>query len=322
MYGEMILFTGNANKEVAQKIGKGLGQGLASSMVSRFSDGEIRVELNANVRGRDVFLVQSSCAPANDNLMELLIMAEACRRSSAGRITAVMPYFGYARQDRKVQARAPITAKLVASLIQTAGVDRVLTMDLHAGQIQGFFDVPVDNLYAEPVLYRYMREELLTPDPSDTVIVSPDAGGVERARSYARRLKAGLAIIDKRRSGPNEAEVMNIVGDVEGKVAIVVDDMIDTGGTLTKGGQAVREAGAKQVFALATHPVLSGKAVENVQASAFDKVIVTDTVPLSDEARSIDKIEVLTVSSLFAEAIRAIHFNDSISRLFLPGKGG
>ncbi|MCB9685137.1 MAG: ribose-phosphate pyrophosphokinase [Alphaproteobacteria bacterium] len=318
MVGEMMLFTGNASPAVAKKMAHYLRQPIASSVVSRFSDGEIRVEIEANVRGRDVFLVQSTCAPANDNLMELLIMAEACRRSSAGRVTAVMPYFGYARQDRKVQPRAPITAKLVAELIQTAGVERVLTMDLHAGQIQGFFDVPVDNLYALPVLYQYLKENLVTADPTETVIVSPDAGGVERARSYARRLGAGLAVLDKRRSAPNEAEVHHIVGDVKDRVAIVVDDMVDTAGTLTKGCSALKAAGARAIYGLSTHPVLSGPAVSRVQESDFDKLIVTDTIPLSEQARRCAKIEVLSVAPLFAEAIRAIHFNDSISRLFLP----
>ncbi|MCA9492345.1 MAG: ribose-phosphate pyrophosphokinase [Myxococcales bacterium] len=318
MVGEMMLFTGNASPAVAKKMAHYLRQPIASSVVSRFSDGEIRVEIEANVRGRDVFLVQSTCAPANDNLMELLIMAEACRRSSAGRVTAVMPYFGYARQDRKVQPRAPITAKLVAELIQTAGVERVLTMDLHAGQIQGFFDVPVDNLYALPVLYQYLKENLVTADPTETVIVSPDAGGVERARSYARRLGAGLAVLDKRRSAPNEAEVHHIVGDVKDRVAIVVDDMVDTAGTLTKGCKALKSAGARAIYGLSTHPVLSGPAVSRVQESDFDKLIVTDTIPLSEQARRCAKIEVLSVAPLFAEAIRAIHFNDSISRLFLP----
>ncbi len=318
MYGEMVLFSGNANPEVAKKIAHRLGQTVAEAMVGHFSDGEVRVELRSNVRGRDVYLVQSTCAPANDNLMELLIMAEACRRSSAGRITAVMPYFGYARQDRKVQPRAPITAKLVASLLQTAGIDRVLTMDLHAGQIQGFFDVPVDNLYAQPILFQYLKDEVVTADPSDTVIVSPDAGGVERARSYAQRLGSGLAIIDKRRSRPNEAAVMHIVGDVKDKVAIVVDDMVDTAGTLTKGGVAVKEAGARRVCAVATHPVLSGPAVSRLKDSVYDRIVVTDSVPLSEEAAAMENIKVLTVASLFAEAIRAIHFNDSISRLFLP----
>jgi ribose-phosphate pyrophosphokinase len=242
-------------------------------------------------------------------------MAEACKRSSAGRVTAVIPYFGYARQDRKVQPRTPITAKLVADLISASGIDRVLTMDLHAGQIQGFFNIPVDNLYAQPLLYKYLRDELLT---EDTVIVSPDAGGVERARSYAWRLGASLAIIDKRRSGPNENEVMHIIGDVAGKQAILIDDMVDTAGTLVKGGGAVKAQGARSVMAVSTHPVLSGIAVKRIAESAFDKVVVTDTIPLSAEGRACKKIQVISVAALFAEAIRAIHFNDSISRLFLP----
>jgi ribose-phosphate pyrophosphokinase len=318
--GELMLFSGNANPGLARRICQRLGQPLSESVVGRFSDGEIRVEVQANVRGRDVFLVQSTCAPANDNLMELLIMAEACRRSSAGRVTAVMPYFGYARQDRKVQARAPITAKLVAELIQTAGVDRVLTMDLHAGQIQGFFDIPVDNLYAQPTLYQYLRDNLATQDPLETVIVSPDAGGVERARSYAKRLGSGLAIIDKRRSAPNEADVLHIIGEVRDRVAIIIDDMVDTAGTLSKGGHALKEAGAKKIIAVATHAVLSGSAMSRIQESVFDRVIVTDTIPLRESGRTQSKIEVLTVAPTFAEAIRAIHFNDSISRLFLPNE--
>lgn len=318
MQAEMLVFSGSSNPAVAQKVCQRLGQPMSDAMIGRFSDGEVRVEINANVRGRDVFLVQSTCAPTNDTLMELLIMAEAARRASAGRITAVIPYFGYARQDRKVQPRAPITAKLVASLIQTAGIERVLTMDLHAGQIQGFFDVPVDNLYAQPILYQYMRDNLVTADPSKTVVVSPDAGGVERARSYAKRLNTGLAIIDKRRSGPNEAEVMHIVGDVKDKVAVVIDDMVDTAGTLTKGGEAVRAAGASRIYAMATHPVLSGPAVDRIKASSFERLIVTDTIPLPQAAIDEEKIQVLSVGGLFAEAIRAIHFNDSISRLFLP----
>ena len=320
LHGEIVLFSGNANLGLAQRICHRLGLPLGAAKVGRFSDGEIRVELEQNIRGRDVFLIQSTCAPVNDNLMELLIMAEACRRSSAGRITAVMPYFGYARQDRKVQARAPITAKLVAEMIQTAGFDRVLTMDLHAGQIQGFFDIPVDNLYAQPPLYQYAKEHLVTGDPSQTVIVSPDAGGVERARSYARRLGTSLAIIDKRRSAPNEADVLHIIGDVKDRVAIVVDDMVDTAGTLAKGGQALREAGASRIYALATHAVLSGEAVARIQESVFDKVVATDTIPVSEAGRKCKKLEVLTVAPLFAEAIRAIHFNDSISRLFLPSE--
>jgi ribose-phosphate pyrophosphokinase len=318
MTGEMMLFAGNSNPALAKRICQRLGMQLADSTVGRFSDGEIRVEIQANVRGRDVFIVQSTCAPVNDNLMELLIMADACRRSSAGRITAVMPYFGYGRQDRKVQARAPITAKLIANQIQAAGFDRVLTVDLHAGQIQGFFDVPVDNLYAQPLLYEYVRDNLVSADPTQTVIVSPDAGGVERARSYARRLGAGLAIIDKRRAAPNEAEVQHIVGEVRDRVAIVVDDMVDTAGTLSKGAIGLREAGAHTIYGVATHPVLSGPAVSRIQESDFARLVVTDSIPLGEAARACGKIEVLTVASLFAEAIRAIHFNDSISRLFLP----
>jgi len=314
MYGEMVLFTGNANRGLAKRIGERLGHPLAAANVNRFSDGETRVELLQNVRGRDVFLLQSTSAPANDHLMELLIMAEACKRSSAGRITAVMPYFGYARQDRKVQPRAPITARLVADLLEAAGVDRVLTMDLHAGQIQGFFGIPVDNLYAQPLLYRFLREEVLKPD---TIIVSPDAGGVERARSYAWRLGCGLAIIDKRRAGPNENEVMNIVGEVAGKRAILIDDMIDTAGTLAKAARAIMDAGAQSVSAVASHAVLSGSAVQRINDSAFEQVVVTDTIPLGPEAEKSSRIRVLSVASLFAESIRSIHFNDSISRLFL-----
>ena len=316
MFGEIVLFTGNANPELAKKICNHMDKPLSPAMIGRFSDGEIRVELHANVRGRDVFLLQSTCAPTSDNLMELLIMAEACKRSSAGRITAVIPYFGYARQDRKVQPRAPITARLVADLLQAAGIDRVLTMDLHAGQIQGFFNIPVDNLYAQPLLYTHMRDKLVT-DPDNTVMVSPDAGGTERARNYAKRLQSGLAIIDKRRSGPNEAAVMHIVGDVKDKTAIVVDDMVDTAGTLTKGGSAVRDHGATRVCAVATHAVLSGPAVDRIQSSVFDKLIVTDTIPLSPAAQKLENIQVVSVAPLFAEAIRSIHFNDSISRLFL-----
>ena len=317
MHGEIVLFAGNANQDLAHRVAKRMGKTLGPARVSNFSDGEIWVELQDNVRGRDVFLVQSTCAPANDNIMELLIMAEACKRSSAGRITAVVPYFGYARQDRKVKPRTPITAKLVADLMQAAGIERVLTMDLHAGQIQGFFDIPVDNLYAEPPLIVHAREHLVTPDPNDTVIVSPDAGGVERARSYAMHLGCGLAIIDKRRDRPNESAVMHIVGDVKGKRALLVDDMIDTAGTLTKGAAAVKSAGALEVHALATHPVFSGPALDRIQSSVFETVSVTDTIPLGDDWKDIDRVKVISVASLFAEAIRAIHFNDSVSRLFL-----
>jgi ribose-phosphate pyrophosphokinase len=317
MYGEIVLFGGNANPVLAQRICNRLGLPLGAAKVGRFSDGEIRVEIEQNIRGRDVFLIQPTCAPANDNLMELLIMAEASRRASAGRITAVMPYFGYARQDRKVMPRAPISAKLVARLIEAAGVERVLTMDLHAGQIQGFFDIPVDNLYAQPVLYQHLKDNVVSRyEPGETVLVSPDAGGVERARSYAKRLGAGLAIIDKRRSGPNELDVMHIIGDVKDKVAILIDDMVDTAGTLVKGGEAVKSHGASHVLAMATHAVLSGQAYTRIEESVYDKIIVTDTIPLREGAPQ-EKIETLTVASTFAEAIRAIQFNDSISRLFL-----
>jgi ribose-phosphate pyrophosphokinase len=316
MYGEMVLFTGNANPELARAIAQSMGQPLAPAHCGRFSDGETRVELRQNVRGRDVFLIQSTCAPANDNLMELLIMAEACKRSSAGRITAVIPYFGYARQDRKVAPRAPISARLMADLLQAAGVERVLTMDLHAGQIQGFFDIPVDNLYARSLFYRHLRDEVAI-HRDKTVVVSPDAGGVERARGYASLLKCGLAIIDKRRKKANEADVMNIVGDVVGKRAILIDDMIDTAGTMTKGAQALADQGAASVYACATHAVLSGPAIERIDASVFERVIVTDTIPLSEAGAASERIQVLSVAPLFAEAIRSIHFNDSISRLFL-----
>ncbi|MBN2799839.1 MAG: ribose-phosphate pyrophosphokinase [Deltaproteobacteria bacterium] len=314
MYGEIMLFTGNANPPLAKRISDRLGLPMGLAQVGRFADGETRVEIGQNVRGRDVYLIQPTCAPANDNLMELLIMTEACKRSSAGRITAVMPYFGYARQDRKAAPRAPITAKLVAELLEAAGVDRVLTLDLHAGQIQGFFRVPVDNLYARPLLYQYIKETLLT---KDTVIVSPDAGGVERARALAKFLKTGLAIVDKRRSKPNEAEVMHIIGEVAGKRVILVDDMIDTAGTLTKGGAALKAAGASEVFAVATHAVFSEKAMPRIEESVFDTVVVTDTIPLSARAVESGMITSISVAPLFAEAIRSIHFNDSISRLFL-----
>ncbi len=314
MFGEIRLFTGNANRPLAEAIAKHLGTTLGSSSIGRFSDGETRVEINENVRGRDVFLLQSTSSPANDTLMELLILADACKRASAGRITAVMPYYGYARQDRKAAPRAPITAKLIADLLTAAGLDRVLTIDLHAGQIQGFFDIPVDNLYASRRLLPFLRENL----PKDNlVVVSPDAGGTERARAYARRLKATLAVIDKRRDKPNSSEVMHIIGDVKGKRAILVDDMIDTAGTLTKAAQAVKDNGAISVRAVATHPVLSGPAVERLAESVLEEIVVTDTVPLSKEAAKLDKISVVTIADLLGEAIRSIHHADSVSRLFL-----
>ena len=314
MFSDIKLFSGSANPALADKIAGYLEIPRGRARVGRFSDGEINVEIADNVRGRDVFLIQSTCSPTNDHLMELLIMGDACKRASAGRITAVIPYYGYARQDRKVAPRVPITAKLVADLLSTAGMDRILTMELHAGQIQGFFDIPVDNLYSSDRLCQ--RAERIFP-MKNVVVVSPDAGGVERARAFAKRLGAGLAIIDKRRSGPNVAEVMHIIGDVEGKTAILVDDMIDTAGTLTKAANAVAANGATEVFAMATHPVLSGPAVERIQDSQLQKVVVTDSIPLSDAAASCPKIEQISIAPLLGEAIRAIHHNDSVSRLFL-----
>ncbi len=308
------IFTGNANPALAQKISAYLSIPLGQAVVKTFSDGEIYVEIKENVRGADVFVIQPTCPPVNDHLMELLIMVDALRRASARRITAVMPYYGYARQDRKVVPRTPITAKLVANLITVAGARRVLTIDLHAGQIQGFFDIPVDHLYAAPVLIRYLKEEFRG---KDLVIVSPDAGGVERARAYAKRLDAGLAIIDKRRLRPNESEVMNVVGDVKGKVAIILDDMIDTAGTMCKAAEALAERGAKEVHGMATHPVLSGPALERIKKSPMKSVVVTDTIPLREEARKLKKIKVLSVAELLGEAIRRIHNDDSVSSLFV-----
>ena len=314
MFGEIKLFTGNANRPLANDIARHLGIPMGDSRVSRFSDGESRVEIDENVRGRDVFLLQSTSSPANDTLMELLILADACKRASAGRITAVIPYYGYARQDRKAAPRAPITAKLVADLLTAAGLDRVLTIDLHAGQIQGFFDIPVDNLYGSRRLLPFLRENL---PKDDLVVVSPDAGGTERARAYARRLKASLAVIDKRRDKPNSSEVMHIIGDVKGKRAVLVDDMIDTAGTLTKAARAVVENGAKSVRAVATPPVLSGPAVERLRDSVLEEIVVTDTIPLSDDAAKLEKISVVSIADLLGEAIRSIHHADSVSRLFL-----
>ena len=313
MYLELRLFQGNSNPTLAGAVAGALGEPMGIARVSRFSDFETQVEIDDNVRGRDVFIIQSTSQPANDNLMELLIMVDACKRASAGRITAVVPYYGYARQDRKVAPRAPITAKLVADLMTRAGVQRVLTMDLHAGQIQGFFDIPVDNLYARPTLAAYIAASLPT---SNTVIVSPDAGGVERARTYAKPLGCGLAIIDKRRSGPNQAEALHLIGDVAGADAIIIDDMIDTAGTLAKAASALKEGGARRIYAVATHPVLSGPAIERICASVIEKIVVTDTIPLSAEARECGKIDVVSVAPVFAEAISSIHSHDSVSRLF------
>ena len=310
------LFTGNSNLGLAREVAESLGTGLGRAAVKKFSDGEIQVEIDDNVRGVDVFLLQSTCPPVNENLMELLVMIDAMKRASAARITAVIPYYGYARQDRKVAPRAPITAKLVADLIVAAGAERILSMDLHAGQIQGFFNIPFDHLFAMPVSLEHIRRKF-NNRTDDVVVVSPDAGGVERARVYAKRLGSSLAIIDKRRSGPNVAEVMHIIGDVKGKDVVIVDDMIDTAGTLTQGAKAMRDAGAKRIHAIATHPILSGPAVSRLKESVLESIAVTNTVGLSDAAKSMGKIETISVSGLFAEAIRRIHHNDSVSSLFV-----
>jgi ribose-phosphate pyrophosphokinase len=312
MTDRLILFSGNANRALSQEIADYLGVPLGDAEVTRFADDEILVQVCENVRGADVFVIQPTCRPVNENLMELLVIIDALKRASAWRITAVMPYYGYGRQDRKVQPRVPITAKLVADLLTAAGVHRVLTMDLHAGQIQGFFTTPVDHLYAAPVLLRYFEERRL----GDAVVVSPDAGGVERARAFAKRLESPLAFIDKRRTRPNEAKVMHIVGDVEGRDVIIVDDMIDTGGTLTQAVTALLEKGAKRIFASCTHPVLSGPAVERIDGSALEEVVVTNTIPLPD-GRMSKKLTVLSVAPLLGEAISRIHKEESVSCLFV-----
>jgi ribose-phosphate pyrophosphokinase len=311
----MAVFSGNANPALAQEIVRHLMQPLGRAFVGRFSDGEIQVEIMENVRGRDLFLVQPTCPPANESLMELLVMADACRRASAGRITAVIPYFGYARQDRRPRAtRVPITAKLVADMISTAGIDRVLTVDLHADQIQGFFDIPVDNVYSSPVLLGDVWKQKYP----DMIVVSPDVGGVVRARAIAKRLDdADLAIIDKRRPRPNESQVMNIIGDVNGKTCVLVDDLVDTAGTLCLAAQALKDAGAKKVVSYITHPVLSGKAVERVSNSALDELVVTDTIPLSAAAKACPRIRVLSVAGLLAETMRRIRDEESVSSLYV-----
>jgi ribose-phosphate pyrophosphokinase len=309
----MIIFTGNANPVLAQEICDYLDMPLGRASVQTFSDGEVYVEIGENVRGADVYVIQPTCPPVNDNMMELLIMVDALRRASARRITAVLPYYGYARQDRKVAPRVPISAKLVADIITTAGARRVLAMDLHATQIQGFFSIPVDHLFAAPVVLGYLKERFT----GKTVMVSPDAGGVERTRALAKRFGAGLAIIDKRRSQPNESEVMYIVGDVKGKIAVILDDMIDTAGTLCKAAQALKEHGADEIHACVTHPVLSGPAISRIKESVLKSLVVTNTIPLSKEAQKVDKIKVLSVSALLGEAIRRIHDEDSVSSLFV-----
>ena len=306
------IFTGNSNIHLAEEIVRDLGTSLGKSLVKNFSDGEINVEIDESVRGMDVFVVQSICHPVNNNLMELLILIDALKRASAERITAVLPYYGYARQDRKVSPRAPISAKLIADLITTAGASRVLTVDLHAGQIQGFFNIPVDHLFAAPVLLEYLKQL-----KNDLVIVSPDAGGVERARAYAKRLNTSLAIIDQRREAPNVSQVMNIIGDVSGMVAVLVDYLVDTGGTLVRAAYALMEKGAKAVYACCTHPVLSGRAVEILSESPIEEMIVTNTIPLREEAVACPKIKVLSVSGLLADAIRRIYEDESVSCLFI-----
>ncbi|WP_372749390.1 ribose-phosphate pyrophosphokinase [Litorivivens sp.] len=311
---KMMIFTGNANPELARKVVDHLHLPMGDATVDKFSDGEIMVEINENVRGADVFIMQPTCAPTNDNLMEVAVMADALHRASAGRITAVMPYFGYARQDRRVRSqRVPISAKVVADILSRVGIDRVLTVDLHAEQIQGFFDIPVDNVYGSPVLL----DDIARLNHDDPMIVSPDIGGVVRARAIAKQLNdADLAIIDKRRPKANETQVMHIIGEVQGRTCIMVDDMVDTAGTLCKAAGALKANGAAKVYAYCTHPVLSGNAVQNIENSELDELVVTDTIPLSNEAKACSRIRQLTLSSLLAESIRRVSNEESISALF------
>lgn len=310
---DFIIFSGNSNPELSQKICEYLDVPLGGEKLKRFSDGEIQIEIDENVRKRDVFIVQSTCAPVNENLMELLLLIDALKRASATMITAVIPYYGYSRQDKKVAPRVPISAKLVADLLTVAGATRIITMDLHAGQIQGFFNIPVDNLFAAPVLIDYMRENY----NDDLVIISPDAGGVERARAFAKRLNAGLAIIDKRRDAPNEAKAMAVIGDVEGNVTVILDDMVDTAGTLTEAAAVLTEKGAKEIHACCAHAVLSGPAIERIEASTLKTVVVTDTIPLQKNAQACEKVKVLSISKLVGEAIIRSHKGDSVTSLFV-----
>ncbi|MCX7176169.1 MAG: ribose-phosphate diphosphokinase [Proteobacteria bacterium] len=313
-YDSLMVFTGNANPKLASDVVKRLSISLGRAMVGRFSDGEVSVEILENVRGKDVFVLQSTCAPTNDNLMELLIMVDALKRASAGRITTVIPYFGYARQDRRPRsARVPIAAKVVANMLQAAGVQRLLTVDLHADQIQGFFDIPVDNIYAGPILlgdiWKQRHEEL--------VVVSPDIGGVVRARALAKHLESDLAIIDKRRPKANVSEVMNIIGEVDGRTCVIVDDMVDTAGTLCKAAAALKEQGANKVLAYCTHPVLSGAAIARISESTLDELVVTDTIPLREEARACKRIRQVSIGGLLAETMLRISNEDSVSSLFM-----
>lgn len=311
----IMVFSGNANPALAREITEYLDIPMGSASVGEFSDGEITVEINENVRGKDVFIIQPTCKPSNDNLMELLVMVDAVKRASADRVTAVIPYFGYARQDRRVRSqRVPITAKVIANMLTSVGVNRVLTVDLHAEQIQGFFDIPVDNVYASPILL----SDIWRQEYPDMIVVSPDIGGVVRARAVAKQLgDADLAIIDKRRPKPNMAKVMNIIGDVKDKTCIIVDDMVDTAGTLCAAANALKEHGASGVFAYCTHAVLSGKAIENLNNSVINKLIVTDTVPLSEAAKNCDRVRQVSISKLLAETIRRIHFEESVSSLYM-----
>lgn len=310
---EIMVFSGNANPPFAKNIADHLNLSLGQAKIARFSDGEIQTEILENVRGKDVFIVQSTCAPTNDNLMELMLMADALRRASAGRITAVIPYYGYARQDRRVHsARVPISAKVVADMLSGVGIDRMLTVDLHADQIQGFFNMPVDNVYATPVFLQDIHQQ----DVPNPIVVSPDVGGVVRARAYASHLSCDMAIIDKRRPRPNESKVMHIIGDVAQRDCIVVDDIIDTAGTLSLAANALKEAGASSVRAYITHPILSGKAVDNIEQSKLDELVITDTVPLSADAQKVSRIRQLSLTPLLSEAIRRVSEEQSISLMF------
>jgi ribose-phosphate pyrophosphokinase len=309
----ILIFSGNSNLLLANAIGRYLNRPMGGAKVKRFSDGEIQIEIDENVRSRDIFVIQSTCLPVNDNLVELLLMIDALKRSSAKRITAVIPYFGYARQDKKVAPRVPISAKLVADLLTTAGAHRIITMDLHAGQIQGFFNIPVDNLFAAPILIEYIKKIF----SNDSIIVSPDAGGVERARAFAKRLDCGLAIIDKRRDAPNKAKAMAVIGNVEGKRAIILDDMVDTAGTLTEAAKALSDSGASEVHACCTHPVLSGPAIERIEKSPLKTLVVTDSIPLTQTGLACPKLKVLSIASLIGEAIIRSHSGDSVTSLFV-----
>lgn len=313
-YDSLMIFTGNANPKLAADVAKRLNMSLGRAQVGRFSDGEVNVEILENVRGKDVFVLQSTCAPTNDSLMELMILVDALKRASAGRITAAMPYFGYARQDRRPRsARVPITAKVVANMLQAAGVQRLLTVDLHADQIQGFFDIPVDNIYATPILLG----DIWKQEYPNLMAVSPDVGGVVRARAFAKRLECDLAIIDKRRPKANVSEVMNIIGDVTGRTCVIMDDMVDTAGTLCKAAQALKEHGAARVLAYCTHAVLSGEALNRIQNSDLDQLVVTDTIPLSPAAQACDRIRVVSIAELLAETLLRISNEESVSSLFM-----